>query len=64
MSKLVTIREASEILEVHMNTLRKWDRIGYLKAVRFGPRGDRRYRMEDINRIKGEEGKITVDNNT
>lgn len=47
-SELVTLSEASQILKVHPNTLRKWDRKGILKAVRFGERGDRRYRKEDI----------------
>lgn len=46
--KLLTLSEAAEILRVHPNTLRKWDRKGVLKAVRFGQRGDRRYRKEDI----------------
>lgn len=46
--ELLTITKVSEILKVHPNTLRKWDKKGILKAVRFGQRGDRRYRQEDI----------------
>lgn len=49
--ELLTITEVSEILKVHPNTLRKWDKKGVLKAVRFGQRGDRRYRKEDILRL-------------
>ncbi len=45
---LLTITEVSEILKVHPNTLRKWDKKGVLKAIRFGQRGDRRYKQEDI----------------
>lgn len=30
-----------------MNTLRNWDRTGYLTAVRVGPRGIRKYRNSD-----------------
>jgi len=45
---LLTLREACEILKVHPNTLRQWDRKGILKAVRFGQRGDRRYEKENI----------------
>lgn len=45
---LLTLREASEILKCHPNTLRNWDRKGLLKAVRFGDRGDRRYRKTEI----------------
>lgn len=45
---LYTLKEACELLKVHPNTLRKWDKKGILRAVRFGERGDRRYRMKDI----------------
>lgn len=47
-TELLTLSEASKILKVHPNTLRKWDRKGILKAVRFGERGNRKYRKEDI----------------
>jgi len=50
-SELVTLSEASQILKVHPNTLRKWDRKGILVAVRFGERKDRRYRKEDIMKL-------------
>ena len=50
-AELITLSEASQILKVHPNTLRKWDRKGILKAVRFGERGDRRYNKEDINKL-------------
>lgn len=53
--KLLKISEASELLNVHPNTLRKWDKNGILKAVRFGVRGDRRYKEEDILKILNSE---------
>lgn len=46
--KLITLKEACEMLKVHPQTLRQWDRKGILKAVRFGIRGDRRYKSEDL----------------
>jgi excisionase family DNA binding protein len=46
--ELLSLKEASEILKCHPNTLRQWDNKGILKAVRFGERQDRRYRKEDI----------------
>jgi excisionase family DNA binding protein len=46
--KLLTLKQASEMLNCHPNTLRKWDAKGYLVAVRFGTRRDRRYKREDI----------------
>lgn len=49
--KLLKLSEAAELLNVHPNTLRKWDRKGILKAVRFGERGDRRYKREDIEKL-------------
>jgi len=48
---LLTLSEASELLNVHPNTLRKWDKKGILKAFRFGQRGDRRYKKEDIENL-------------
>lgn len=49
--EIITLAEASEILGVHPNTLRKWDNKGYLKAIRIGTRKDRRYRKSDIMRM-------------
>lgn len=46
--ELLTLSEACEILHVHPNTLRQWDKKGIFKAVRFGIRKDRRYRKSDI----------------
>lgn len=49
--ELLTLKEASELLKCHPNTLRNWDRKGILKAVRIGERGDRRFRKEDILKL-------------
>ncbi|KKT42645.1 MAG: DNA-binding protein, excisionase family [Candidatus Collierbacteria bacterium GW2011_GWD2_45_10] len=51
MEELLTITEVSKLLKIHPNTLRAWDEKGILKAVRFGVRGDRRYRREDIEKF-------------
>lgn len=48
---LLTINQAAKILNVKPQTLRRWDTLGILKAVRVGTRrgvGDRRYRKQDI----------------
>lgn len=47
-STLLTIRQAAEILNVHVETLRRWDKTGKLKAIKVSDRGDRRYKQEDI----------------
>jgi len=49
--KLLTIRQAAEILNVHVETLRRWDKSEKLKAIRVNDRGDRRYRPEDLERL-------------
>ncbi len=49
---LLKLSEASELLNVHPNTLRQWDRKGILKAIRFGERKDRRYKKEDIIKFR------------
>lgn len=49
--KLLTIRQAAEVLNVHVETLRRWDKSGKLKAIRVNDRGDRRYDPKDIKAI-------------
>ena len=49
--EIISLKEASNLLKVHPNTLRQWDKKGILKAVRFGQRKDRRYKKEDIFRL-------------
>jgi excisionase family DNA binding protein len=49
--ELLTLKEASEILKVHPNTLRAWDKKGILVAVRLGERKIRKYRKEDIENL-------------
>lgn len=55
LSELLTLAEACQILKVHPNTLRKWDKKGILVAVRFGERRDRRYRKEDILKLLAQK---------
>lgn len=46
--ELLTMKETCELLKVHANTLRQWDKKGILKAIRFGARRDRKYKKEDV----------------
>lgn len=48
---VLTLQQACEVLNCHPNTLRNWDNKGALKAIRFGSRGDRRYKKEDILKV-------------
>jgi excisionase family DNA binding protein len=54
---MLTVREVSQILHVHSNTLRRWSDQGIIKAYRIGPRGDRRFKQEDISLLLLEESK-------
>lgn len=44
----LTLTQVCELLQVHPNTLRNWDKNGTLKAIRIGVRKIRRYKREDI----------------
>lgn len=57
MSTMLTVREVSRLLHVHSNTLRRWSDQGIIKAYRIGPRGDRRFRPEDIAVLLLQESK-------
>ncbi len=48
MKNLLTISEAAEMLNIHPETLRRWDRNGTLNSVRVNDRGDRRYELKVI----------------
>jgi len=41
--ELLTIKQASQLINVHPNTLRNWEREGKIAAVRIGSRRDRRF---------------------
>ncbi len=49
--ELLTLKETCDLLKVHANTLRQWDKKGILVAVRFGARKDRKYNKEDVLRL-------------
>ena len=47
-NQMLTVSEASRLLHVHTNTLRRWDEDGVLPSYRVGSRGDRRFRFSDL----------------
>lgn len=49
--KLIKINEAAKILNVSMQTLRRWDQSGGLRAIRVKPNGYRYYKLSDIQLI-------------
>jgi excisionase family DNA binding protein len=51
MTDMLTVREVSRLFHIHPNTLRRWSNDGRIKAYRITPRGDRRFRREEIARF-------------
>ena len=51
---LLTISEASEFLNVHPNTLRRWCDSGLIVSYRISSRGDRRFFREDLKNFLTE----------
>lgn len=48
LSPMLTTGEASKILHVHGNTLRRWNKQGMIMSYRIGPGGGRRFKREDV----------------
>lgn len=44
----LSLPEVVNILKVHPNTLRNWDKDGTLKAIRIGKRNIRRWNKADV----------------
>jgi excisionase family DNA binding protein len=43
--------EVAYLVNVHVNTVRRWANQGILKAYHIGPRCDRRFKREDVKRL-------------
>jgi excisionase family DNA binding protein len=52
--EFLNVREAARELNVHENTVRNLEKRGQLKAIRLPGSGFRRFRKEDIERMRGE----------
>ncbi len=53
-SDLITVGEASSFLNVHANTIRRWSDRGILRVYYVGPRLDRRFRRQELERLLRE----------
>ena len=49
--QMLTVREASALLHVHPNTLRRWADKGIIKSIWVTARGDRRFISRDIDQF-------------
>ena len=47
----LTPSQAAKLLNIDVNTLRRWANKGVLESYRVGPRGDRRFTQRDIERF-------------
>jgi excisionase family DNA binding protein len=59
---MLTPRDVASLLSIDINTVRRWTNQGLLKAYRIGPRGDRRFRKEDIDLFLSEKRQIDTNN--
>jgi excisionase family DNA binding protein len=54
LSEMLTVREVARLFHIHPNTLRRWSNNGRIRAYRITPRGDRRFKREEIVRFLAE----------
>ena len=54
MDDMLTVREVAQLLHIHPNTLRRWSNKGRIRAYRISPRGDRRFKREEIANFLAE----------
>jgi excisionase family DNA binding protein len=57
---MLTTSDVARLLNVHMNTVRRWSNQGIIKAYRIGSRGDRRFRQEDVDYFISLENRLTL----
>ena len=48
---MLTTNEVARLLNVHINTVRRWSNNGALPGYRVGPRGDRRFERATVLNI-------------
>ncbi len=48
LSTMLTTGDVARIFNVHTSTIRRWSERGIIKSYRIGPRGERRFRREDV----------------
>jgi len=55
-SGMLTTTQVARYLNVHPNTVRQWANKKLIHAYRLGPRGDRRFKREELDNFLGENG--------
>jgi excisionase family DNA binding protein len=54
LSEMSAVSKVARLFHIHPNTLRRWSNDGRIRAYRITPRGDRRFRREEIVRFLAE----------
>lgn len=54
LSPMLRVSEVALLLHVHINTVRRWSECGLIPTYRINPRGDRRFKLEDVRRFLAE----------
>ncbi len=56
--RMLTSRQLARLLNVHINTIRRWNNQGMINAYRIGTRGDRRFDRDEIERFLAEKNNL------
>jgi len=57
---MLTVKDVARLLNIHVNTARRWSDQGILKAYRITRRGDRRFRQQDITQFLSEYNEFNM----
>jgi excisionase family DNA binding protein len=57
-NRMLTATEVAHLLNIHINTVRRWSDRGVLRAYRIGTRGDRRFDPNDIAQFLNDNGTV------
>ncbi|HEV7806748.1 MAG TPA: helix-turn-helix domain-containing protein [Solirubrobacteraceae bacterium] len=53
-TELLNVRRTAEVLGVHENTIRNWEKSGLLRGVKLPGSGFRRFPREEVERMRSE----------
>jgi predicted site-specific integrase-resolvase len=57
--QMLSEKEVASLLNIRLNTVRRWNKLGILKSYRISLRGDPGFRTDDIATFSDNRDKIT-----
>lgn len=54
MPDMLNVRQTAEVLGVHENTVRNWEKSGLLRGIKLPGSGFRRFPQEEVERMRRE----------